>query len=107
MIRKQAVQRSVIRTPERRHCFYMDFGFLRASTLDLTHPTRGGDCVVYSHDGFTSYLLIVNEASRYIWVFLTNTKSPPLNIVDEFLKTHGLPDGDFIHTDQGGELASS
>ncbi len=107
MIRKQAVQHSAIRTPERKRCFYMDFGFLRASTSDLTLPTRGGDRVVYSHDGFTSYLLIVDDASRYIWVFLTNSKSPPLNIVDEFLKTHGLPDGGFIRTDQSGELAGS
>ena len=107
MIRKQAVQRSAIRTPERKRCFYMDFGFLRASTLDLSQPTHGGNRVVYSHDRFTSYLLIVDEASRYIWVFLTNRKSPPLIIVNEFLKTHGLPDGGFIRTDQGSELAGS
>jgi hypothetical protein len=104
---KQAVQRSTILTPECKHHFYMDFGFLRASTSDLTPQTRSGDRVVYSHDGFTSYLLIVDEASRYIWVFLTNSKSPPLNIVNEFLKTHGLPAGGFIRTDQGGELAGS
>ena len=107
MILKQVVQRSAIRTPERKRRFYMDFGFLRASTSDLTLPTCGGDCVVYSHNGFTSYLLIVDEASRYIWVFLTHSKSPPLNIVDEILKTHGLSDGGFIRTDQGGELAGS
>ena len=86
----------------------MDFGFLRASSSDMTqHGTKGGDRVVYSHDGYTSYLLIVDEASRYIWVFLTSTKSPPINIVHEFLVTHGLPDGGFIRTDQGGELAGS
>ncbi len=85
----------------------MDFGFLWASTLDLTLTTRDGDCVVYSHDGFTSYLLIVDKASCYIWVFLTHSKSSSLNIVDEFLKTHGLPDSGFIRTDQGGELAGS
>ena len=71
----------------------MDFGFLRALTSDLTLPTRGGDRVVYSHDGFTSYLLIVDEAL--------------LNIIEEFLKIHGLPDGGFIRTDQGGELTGS
>ena len=43
MICKQAVQRSAIRTLERKQCFYMDFGFLRALTLDLTQPTKGGD----------------------------------------------------------------
>ena len=107
MICKQAIQCSAIQTPERKQRFYMDFGFLRASTSDLTQPTQGCDCVVYSHDGFTSYLLIVDEASRYIWVFLTHSKSPPPNIIDEFLKTHGLPDGGFIRTDQGGELAGS
>ncbi len=64
MICKQAVQCSAIRTPERKRRVYMDFGFLWASTLDLTQLTKGGDQVVYSHDGFTSYLLIVNEASH-------------------------------------------
>ena len=108
MIRKQAVQRSALRVTERKRRFYMDFGFLRASSPDLHQPgTKGGDQVVYSHDGYTSYLLIVDEASRYTWVFLTSSKSPPLNIVHEFLKTHGLPDGGFIWTDQGGELAGS
>ena len=43
MICKQAVQRSAIRTPEHKRCFYMDFSFLRASTLDLIQPTKGGD----------------------------------------------------------------
>ncbi len=105
-VRKQAVQRSALRVSERKRRFYMDYGFLRASTPDLQQPTtKGGDRVVFSHDGYTSYLLIVDEASRYIWVFLTSSKSPPLNIIKEFLTTHGLPDGGFIRTDQGGELA--
>ena len=46
MIRKQAVQRSAIRTPERKRRFYMDFGFLRASTLDLSQPNKGSNQVV-------------------------------------------------------------
>ena len=106
-IRKQAVQRSAHRFPTCKRRFYMDFGFLRASSTDLSHPHKAVDRVVYSYDGYTSYLLIVDEASCYVWVFLTRNKSPPLNIVDEFLKTHGLPDGGFIRTDQGGELAGS
>ena len=108
MIRRRAVQRSALRVAERRRRFYMDFGFLRASSPDMTrNDTKGGDRVVYSHDGYTSYLLIVDEASRYIWVFLTSSKSPPINIVNEFLITHGLADGGFVRTDQGGELAGS
>ncbi len=86
----------------------MDFGFFRASSPELhQHSTKGGDRVVFSHDGYTAYLLIIDEASRYIWVFLTRSKKPPLNIIKEFLMTHGLPDGGFIRTDQGGELAGS
>ena len=33
-IRKQAAQRWAVRTQERRRQFYMDFGFMRASTSD-------------------------------------------------------------------------
>jgi len=108
MVRKRAVQRSALRVAERKRRFYMDFGFLRASSPEMMrNATKGGDRVVYSHDGYTSYLLIVDEASRYIWVFLTSSKSPPINIINEFLTTHGLADGGFIRTDQGGELAGS
>ncbi len=85
----------------------MAFGFLRASSMDLSHPHKASDQVVYSYDGYTSYRLIVDEASCYVWVFFTHNKTPPLNIVGEFLKTHGLPDGGFIRTDQGRELAGS
>jgi hypothetical protein len=40
-------------------------------------------------------------------VFLTKSKNPPLDIVQAFLRLHGHTDGGCIHTDQGGELASS
>lgn len=50
---------------------------------------------------------MVNEATRYIWVFLTSSKTPPLDIVSAFLKQHGHPDGGCVRTDQGGELARS
>ncbi len=61
--------------------FYMDFGFMRASSSDYTKPNKKLDRVVDSWDGYSSYLLIVDEASRYIWVFLTRTKEPPLDII--------------------------
>ncbi len=54
-----------------------------------------------------AYLLIVDEASRYVWIFLTNSKSPPINIIEEFLTSHGHEEGGCIRTDQGGELAGS
>ena len=85
----------------------MDFGFMRASTSDYSRRDRAKDRVVFSYDGFSSYLLIVDEASRYVWVFLTASKSPPIDIVEEFLTQHGHEDGGCIRTDQGGELARS
>ena len=51
-IRKQAVQRSAVRTPECRRRFYMGFGFMRASTLDYTRGDKSKDRVVFSYDGF-------------------------------------------------------
>ena len=84
-IQKQAAQRSAERTTECKHWFYMDFGFMRASTSNFSKPNKKNDRVVLSYDGFSSYLLIINEASRVVWVFLTNTKEPPLDIVDTFL----------------------
>ena len=42
-----------------------------------------------------------------MWVFLTKSKDPPLDIVDSFLKKFGHNDGGSIRSDQGGELAKS
>jgi hypothetical protein len=64
----------------------MDFGFMRASSSDYTTPNKTLDRVIDSWDGYSSYLLIVDEASRYIWVFLTKFKEPPLDIIDTFCK---------------------
>jgi hypothetical protein len=85
----------------------MDFGFMRASTSDYARRDKSKDRVVSSYDGFTSYLLVIDEASRFVWVFLTATKSPPIDIIKEFLTQHGHEDGGCIRTDQGGELARS
>jgi hypothetical protein len=106
-IRKQAAQHSAVRTTDCRRRFYMDFGFMCASSLEYSHPQKGKDRVVCLYDGFTSYLLIVDEATRYIWVFLTASKDPPLDILSEFLHHHGHKDGGSIRTNQGGELARS
>ena len=85
----------------------MDFGFMRASTSDYARPNWSMDRVVSSYDGYTSYLLVIDEASRMAWVFLTKSKDPPIDIVRAFLTLHGHSDGGCVRTDQGGELASS
>ncbi len=78
-----------------------------ASTIDYACPNKSTDRVVSSYNGYTLYLVITDEASRYAWVFLTKSKDPPLNIVRAFLLLHGHADGQCVCTDQGGELASS
>jgi hypothetical protein len=85
----------------------MDFGFIRASTLDYCHPHPGADRVVECFERFTSYLIIIDEASRYVWVFLRKSKEPPTDLVLDFLALHGLPFSGFIHTNLGGKLARS
>jgi hypothetical protein len=40
-------------------------------------------------------------------VFLTNTKEPPIDIIDAFLTRFQHEQGGSIRTDQGGELARS
>ena len=72
-IQKQAAQQSAERTTEAKRRFYMDFGFMRASTSDFSRPNKKTNRVVTSCDGFSSYLLIVDEATRFIWVFLTKS----------------------------------
>ena len=103
-IQKQAAQRSAKRTTEAKRRYYMDFGFMRASTSDFS---RQSDRVVNSYDGFSLYLLIVDEATHFIWVFLTKSKAPPLDILDSFFARFGHEYGGSVRTDQGGELARS
>jgi hypothetical protein len=59
----------------------MDFGFMHPSTLDYTRQDKSKNRVVQSYDGYFSYLLIVKEATCFVWVFLTNSKSPPIDIL--------------------------
>ena len=106
-IRKQAAQCTAVCTCDAGRRYYMDFGFMQASSSDYRKPNPKTDHVVQSWDGYSSYLLIVDEASRFMWVFLTKSKDPPLDIVDSFLKKLGHDNGGSIRFDQGGELAKS
>ena len=80
---------------------------MQALSLDYTKPNKTLDRVIDSWDGYSSYLIIVDEASRYIWVFLTKSKEPPLDTIDTFLDRFGHRNGGSIRSDQGGELARS
>ncbi len=80
---------------------------MRSSTSDYARPNKATDWVVSSYDGYTLYILVIDEALQYAWVFLTKSKDPPIDIIRAFLLLHGHPDGGCIRTDEGGELASS
>jgi hypothetical protein len=95
-VQRQAAGRAVERTLEVGRRFYMDFGFMRASSSDYSKPNKSLDRVVDSWDGFSSYLLIVDKASQYIRVFLTKSKEPPLEIIDTFLDRFGHRNGGSI-----------
>ncbi len=102
---KQAAKHSAVCTTELKRHFYMDFGFMHASTSDFSWPDKTKDRVIQSFDRYSSYLLIVDEASRFVWIFLTASKELPLDIIREFLTQHGHSDGGSARTNQGGELA--
>ena len=61
--------------------------------------------MVKSFDGYELYLLAVNETSRHVWVFLTESKEPLTETVTAFMRRHGHKDGGMIRCDQGGEHA--
>ena len=84
---------------------YMDFGFVRGT--DWTSKDEEGRTVT-SIDGKRAYLLIIDEATRWIWVFPTVSKSPPLDLIKGVLDQFpDHPPGSTIRCDQGGELGRS
>ena len=88
--------------------FHMDFGFIKAIDTESSNKN-----LITSYDGFNSYLLVIDKKTRYIWIFLSKNKAPPIATIDKFLIKHGIPldkrDGLnlVIRTDQGGELSGS
>ena len=69
-IQKKAAGSVARKLPRCGQRFYVDFGFLRASTEDYARPNEKGNRVVESFDGLNLYLLIVDEVSRHVWIFL-------------------------------------
>ncbi len=70
-VRKQAAQRLAVRTTERKRRFYTDFGFVCSSTSNYFQPTTSTDRVTFSYDGYSLYLIVIDQASQYVWIFLT------------------------------------
>ena len=64
----------------------MDYGFLRGGVVIKQEDGP----LVTSKEDYNCYLIIVNEYSCYIWVFIFAGKSPPIKTITKFLDTHGL-----------------
>ena len=70
----------------------MDFGFVSGpdNVQDVFyHGATPKTTVVTSRNGHTAYLLIIDAATRYLWVFPVKTKQPPIDLLDTFLTRHG------------------
>ena len=87
------------------HIFHMDFGLVRGSTYRIKQEHG---LTTTSIDGFNSYLIIVDRVTRYIWVFLTTSKSPPMNLAQRVIKkSKSVNEHRTVRTNQGGELGRS
>ena len=67
----------------------MDFGFVRGSDFKAPTGKKGEGPTLTSIDAKNSYYIIVNRATRYIWVHLDNTKQPPVDPVQMGLRKFG------------------
>ena len=86
--------------------FHVDFGFMKGSDF-CKHDEEGQ--TITTIDGYRSYFLIIDRKTRFVWIFLTKNKKPPLKVFAEFLKQHGHPTAQprTVRSDRGGELWGS
>ena len=84
---------------------HMDYGFVRGSGWKAKDDHGK---TITSLDGYRSYLLIVDKATRYKWIFLSLTKVSKIEEIRHFLKIikPSVP-GCYVMTDQGNELGGS
>jgi dUTP pyrophosphatase len=85
--------------------FLMDFGFVRGKEYNI--KSEDGRTTT-SIDGKNSYLSIIDKATRFMWVFPTTSKVPPVDIVRTVLtKFKSNNPHRTVRVDQGGELGGS
>jgi dUTPase len=84
--------------------FHADFGFVRGSSFSYQDANERTQTSI---DGKNSYLLLIDRCTRYHWVYVSSSKTPPLDflaaVLSKFKANHPHRT---IRCDQG-ELASS
>ena len=84
--------------------FHCDFGFMRSKSYQ--HKDEEGK-IQTSIDGKNAYLLVIDRSTRYMWVYISNSKRPPVQFCKTILsKFKSSTKHRSIRCDQG-ELATS
>lgn len=92
--------------------FHIDFGFVRGQedSYDIKNdnlPQQKGK-IVKSIDGFNCYVIVVDRITHYTWIFLAQSKHPPILTIENLLnKFKSENPHRTVRTDQGGELGGS
>jgi deoxyuridine 5'-triphosphate nucleotidohydrolase len=86
--------------------FHIDFGFVRGSEFREKNEITGK--TVTSIDQKNSYLLIVDRKTRYMWIYNSSSKEPPLEAIKHVLTKFGSKDTHrTVRTDQDRGLGKS
>jgi hypothetical protein len=90
--------------------FHMDLGFIPGPS-NLEDVIKNGatpqKTLMKSRAGYEAYLLILDAATRYIWIFLLKGKHPPIAMIAQFLQKHGTAQKGIITTTPEGLLDKS
>ena len=86
--------------------FHIDFGFVRGSEFSEKDKVTGK--TITSIDQKNSYLLIVDRKTRYMWIYNSSSKEPPLDAIKAVLTKFGSLDAHrTVRTDQDCGLGKS
>ena len=88
--------------------FHMDFGFAQGSEFKMETKKSKGPTIT-SINGKNSYCLVIDRATQHIWVFLSNSKEPPVEPICMILKKFGSRSTThrMVQTDQDEGLGRS
>ena len=85
--------------------FHIDFGFARGSEFSLKLASGR---TITSIDGKNAYLLIADRKTRMLWIYVCNTKTPPVDQVKMILNKFGSKNTHrTVRTDQDKALGKS